>query len=134
MPYFSKKSLDILYTCDQKIVLVMSHAIKIINFSVLEGLRTLETQKRYLKEGKTKTLKSKHLCTKITSQSRAVDILPFPFGPNDWGNRERFSLLAGVILGTAESYGISMRWGGDWDKTWDPKKTKFYDAIHFELI
>lgn len=100
--------------------------------TVLEGLRNLETQKKYLKAGKTKTLKSKHL------EGRAVDIAPYPV---DWNNLARFYYLAGMMKAYGYAMGFKIRWGGDWDG--DNKfgtrgkytgKETFKDLVHFEII
>jgi peptidoglycan L-alanyl-D-glutamate endopeptidase CwlK len=36
------------------------------------------------------------------------------------------------VLGIAQSMGINLRWGGDWDKDWEVQDNKFDDFPHFE--
>ena len=42
------------------------------DITIIKGLISLETQKRYVKQGKSKTLKSKHL------EGRAIDVSLYP--------------------------------------------------------
>ena len=141
MPAFSKKSLGMLQQCHPDLQKVMMEAIKIIDFSVTEGARTKEKQIEYFKTGKSKTLNSKHLpkyCKEIDKEcSFAVDICPWPINYND---RERFCLLAGIVLGIAKvlkDRGIiksTIRWGGDFNRNLITKDEKFSDMPHFEVL
>ena len=36
-------------------------------------------------------------------------------------------------MGVADMLGVSIRWGGDWDKDYDEKDERFRDLPHFEL-
>lgn len=143
MPAFSKKSRALLETCHPDLQKILNEAIKIKDFSIVEGVRTLEKQKEYYKTGKSKTMNSKHLpkyCKEYGKEySFAVDILPyFSTEPHtDWNDREEFSLLAGIILGIAKQLKDAgkiksdIRWGGNWggDRI---KYTAFVDMPHFE--
>ena len=119
MPKFSQRSQERLSTCHPDLQKIMNTAIQHFDFTVLEGQRTLEKQRQYLKEGKSKTLKSKHLL----NPSRAVDIAPYPI---DWEDIKRFKELAWLIKGIAKELQIEIIHGGDW-------KT-FKDYPHFELV
>tara|TARA_Y100000310_G_C20559874_1_gene752520 strand:- start:414 stop:794 length:381 start_codon:yes stop_codon:yes gene_type:complete len=125
MPKFGEKSLANLKGVDTKIVNVLNQAIKHFDFSVIEGVRSLETQKRYKAKGVTKTLDSKHI------EGKAVDIAPYPI---DYDNIERFIYLGGFILGISSQLGIKLKWGMDWDMDTYVKDTKFIDAGHFEMV
>ncbi len=133
MPSLGKKSLTALKSCDDDLVKVVKRAIKIMDFTVLEGHRDKETQDRYYAK-RTSTLRwpdSKH----NQYPSRAIDVAPYPI---DWSNHPkaiaRFYLLAGVILAVADEMKIKLRWGGDWDGDWDLFDQKFDDLGHFELM
>jgi peptidoglycan L-alanyl-D-glutamate endopeptidase CwlK len=80
------------------------------------------------KEGKTKLTfpKGRH----NSSPSNAVDVVPYPV---DWGDRERFHLFAGFVIGIAKSMNINLRWGGDWNMNWEVDDNKFDDFPHFEI-
>lgn len=141
MYQFSNNSLKQLNTCCLQLQHIAHRAIKIVDFSVIEGLRTYQRQIELYNQGLTKSLKSFHLGSKENLKSRAFDILPYPFKypkdehdqDHDFNNRERFALMAGIFIGIAESDGIPLVWGGDWNRTFDPTKTKFYDAMHFQI-
>ena len=71
---FSKRSLDRLETCHPDIQLICKEVIKIYDFSVLGGLRTLATQQEYFNAKPPKTSldgitnKSKHQGRKIPKE------------------------------------------------------------------
>ena len=124
MPIFGRKSLIRLKGVDTKLVNVLNQAIKHFDFTVIEGKRSLETQKEYVAKGASKTLESKHI------DGKAVDIAPYPV---DYDDTERFVYLGGFILGVASQLGIKLRWGLDWDMDTYTKDTKFRDIGHFEI-
>ena len=87
-------------------------------FNVSEGLRTVEKQREYVQQGKSRTMKSKHLIGK------AVDLYPLTMNRKevDWS---RFEELADLMFQVAKEQGTEIVWGGNW-------KT-FVDKCHFEL-
>ena len=96
-----------------------------VDFTVFEGLRTMERQ-RYLHEhGKTKTLNSRHLVGK------AVD-LPAWHGYPKWDAVDA-QQIANAMFQAAKECGVTLRWGGDWDGDGDQKDETFRDLVHFEL-
>ena len=124
MPRFGKKSISNLRGVNIKLINVLNQAIKHFDFTVIEGKRSLETQKEYVAKGASKTLESKHL------EGKAVDIAPYPI---DFDDEERFVYLGGFILGVASQLGVKLRWGLDWDMDTYTKDTKFRDIGHFEI-
>jgi len=124
MPKFGRKSAARLKGLDTALVNVLNQAIKHFDFTIIEGKRSLETQKEYVAKGASKTLKSKHL------EGKAVDIAPYPV---DYDDVERFVYLGGFILGVASQLGVKLRWGLDWDMDTYTKDTKFRDIGHFEI-
>lgn len=87
-------------------------------FNVSEGLRSEAKQREYVKQGKSRTMKSKHLVGK------AVDLYPLTMNRKevDWS---RFEDLAEVMFDVAKEMEVEIIWGGHW-------KT-FVDKCHFEL-
>ena len=87
-------------------------------FNVSEGLRTKEQQREYVRQGKSRTMNSKHLT------GRAVDLYPLTMNRKqvDWS---RFEELADLMFQVASDQGTEIVWGGNW-------KT-FVDKCHFEL-
>lgn len=132
MPIFSSASRLQLATCVEPLQRVMVEAIKYIDFTVLEGHRGKEAQNAAFAKGLSQKQwpNGEH----NASPSRAVDIAPYPI---DWSDREvarqRFVLLAGIVLATGWSLGIHVRWGGDWNQNGDTRDEHFRDYGHFEV-
>jgi peptidoglycan L-alanyl-D-glutamate endopeptidase CwlK len=102
------------------LVKVMKRAIEIsdLDFTVLEGLRTLATQKRYLAQGATRTLRSRHLT------GHAVDIAPWIGGKVRW-DWPLYYRLEKIVKQAAKDVGVIVEWGGDW--------RTFKDGPHWQL-
>ena len=129
MPKFGKKSKEELSTCRKELQEVFNEVIKTVDCSVLEGNRHQTRQDALYEEGKTKV---KYPMGRHNAlPSFAVDVCRYPV---DWGDRERFHLFAGFVLGIAKSMDINLRWGGDWNQNWEVDDNKFDDFPHFELI
>lgn len=126
---YSERSASNLITCTTKLVRLFEYVIKGFDCTILEGHRGEEEQNEAFRTGRS-TLKfpqSKH----NKSPSLAVDVAPYPI---DWNDIERFRAFGGYVLGVAYSYGIKIRWGGDWNGNWDFKDQRFVDLPHFEFI
>ena len=128
MPVFGNRSKRRLAQCDQRLQDVLNEAIELVDFSVLEGHRDEEKQNRMYDEGRSQLRwpGSKH----NKQPSLAVDIAPYPI---DWDDIRRFDRLSGVVMGIAHTKGITLRWGGDWDRDWEVQDNRFNDLPHFEL-
>jgi|TARA_X000001388_G_scaffold77404_1_gene78069 peptidoglycan L-alanyl-D-glutamate endopeptidase CwlK len=121
---FGKRSLERLKGVDSKLVNVLNELVKIMDVTVIEGLRSADRQQELLKKGATKVKYSKHM------EGKAVDIAPYPI---DWEDRDRFHYMGGMIRGIAKQLNISVRWGGDWDSDGETKDNNFDDLVHVEL-
>ena len=128
MPRFGTKSRGRLSSCHPDLQKVFNQVIKEIDCSILCGQRGEKEQNKAFDEGRSKVRfpDGRH----IANPSNAVDVAPYPI---DWEDRERFHLFAGYVLGIADSMGIRLRWGGDWDRDWTVKDNKFDDLPHFEI-
>jgi len=93
-------------------------AMSSLDFTVLEGLRSLETQRRYVAEGRSKTLNSRHLT------GHAVDLAPMIGGSVVW-DWPLYHRLAKVVKDAAKAENVPVQWGGDW--------RTFKDGPHWEL-
>ena len=103
---------------DLRRVLDMAIASTPIDFTVLEGVRTLECQHQLFDQGATKTMNSRHLT------GHAVDIAPIVGGQVSW-EWPLYYKLADVVKAAATVENVRLQWGGDW-------KT-FKDGPHWEL-
>lgn len=142
----SKKSISRLDGVDSRLVDVVQEAIKIslVDFGVLQGLRTLDEQKELLEKGKTKTLNSKHLT------GDAVDLFAYPDNNISWAANDYYPIVDAMKI-AAKKLNVTIRWGGCWrdiDKIDDPKQAvvdyinkrnkmgrkPFVDVYHFEIV
>ncbi len=108
---------------DLERVIIRAAAISSIDFTVLEVLRTVATQRDYVAKGASKTMKSRHLAS-ADGKSRAVDIAPVISGQVSWA-WPLYHKLAPIIKQAAKDCGVSIEWGGDW--------RSFKDGPHWQL-
>jgi len=128
---YSDKSKQKLEECDEQLQDIFNEVIKYVDCTIITGFRTKSEQDEKYNAGLTKVKwpKSKH----NKEPAIAIDVAPYPI-PENWDDRERFTLFAGFVLGVAAMKGIQLRWGGDWNMDFQVKDNKFDDLIHFELI
>ncbi len=107
----------------------MNQAIKFIDFSVIDGQRNEAEQSEAYRTGASQVPWPES--THNTDPSEGIDVAPYPIA---WDDRERFTLLGGIILMAAFDMGIVLRWGGDWDRDTEVKDNVFDDLGHFELV
>jgi len=125
MPRFGSRSRRRLKGVDTKLVNVLNETIKLMDITVIEGVRSKDRQAELLEKGATKVKYSKHM------EGKAVDIAPYPI---QWKDRERFHYMGGIIRGVASQMGVKVRWGGDWDSDGEIKDNNFDDLVHIELV
>jgi peptidoglycan L-alanyl-D-glutamate endopeptidase CwlK len=118
--HLGAKSLKTLEGVHPDLVKVVKRAIEITDtdFTVLEGLRTLERQKKLLAKGASTTLKSRHLT------GHAVDLAALDDGEISW-HWPLYHRIAYAMKMAAQELGVKIVWGGDWKS--------FKDGPHFEL-
>jgi len=93
-------------------------AMSSLDFTVLEGLRTLARQKQLKELGATKTMNSRHLT------GHAVDLAPMVGGTVRW-DWPLYHQLAVIVKDAAKAENVPITWGGDW--------RTFKDGPHWEL-
>lgn len=129
------------------LVQVVQEAIKVtsVDFTVIEGVRTLERQRQLVREGKSQTMNSRHIT------GHAVDLAPYVRGTIDWNTWSNFEAIAEVVRRVAIDNGVEVLWGAAWlmslnyypsakaataAYTAERKKanrTPFIDGPHFQL-
>lgn len=116
---FSQRSIERLKGVHPELALVASRALLYtdVDFGITEGVRTLERQKQLLADGKSQTMKSRHLT------GDAIDVAAYVDGQLswEWGLYER---IAVAFKRAAQELGIDIEWGGDW--------VTFKDGVHFQ--
>lgn len=133
------KSLERLQGVHPKLVEVVKMAIELTkqDFMVLEGVRTPARQAELYAQGRTKpgqkvtwTLKSNHFINSKTGYGHAVDLVPFPI---DWSHK-KLDVVAKAMFAAADTLGVEIRWGADWDRDGKPREKGESDSPHFELV
>lgn len=121
----SNTSLRRLEGVHPDLVRVIKKAITItpIDFGISEGLRDIETQKRYLAEKKTTTLNSKHL-PQGDGYSHAVDIYVLVNGKANY-EHNYFRKAIQAIFTVAIEEGVQVEVGALW--------RDFLDSPHIQL-
>ena len=121
MPYsFGSRSLGRLEGIHPDLRKVMDRAIATtdIDFTVLEGMRTMSRQRKLVASGASRTLRSRHLT------GHAEDIAPLVDGKVSW-DWPIYHRLAPTIKKAAQDVGVKIEWGGDW--------RSFKDGPHWQL-
>lgn len=116
---FGKSSLGHLQGVHPDLVKVMNAAITAspVEFGIIDGIRTLAEQKKYVASGASKTMKSRHL------KGKAVDIMCLVNGKGRW-EEALYKKVGPHVKAVAAKLGVALIWGGDWSwKDWG----------HFEL-
>jgi len=122
---FGKRSKERLKGVDHRLIMILDELIKIMDVTIIEGLRSAERQEQLLKKGATKVKYSKHM------EGKAVDLAPYPI---DWEDRDTFHYMAGMVRGIGHLLNIKVRVGADWDSDGNTKDNSFDDLVHIELI
>lgn len=122
---FSNESIAMLQGVDSRLVRICELALQVMDFKVVDGVRTLDEQRINVARGKSWTMNSKHL------DGLAVDLAPWPV---NWKDTEVFCVLAGVMKAAAHTIGVKLRWGGDWNSNNSTVDERSRDYGHFEII
>jgi len=93
-------------------------ALSDLDFTVLEGLRSVERQKQLVSQGASKTMNSRHIT------GHAVDLAPMIAGEVRW-DWPLYHKLAKIVKAAAADEKVPLQWGGDW--------RAFKDGPHWEL-
>lgn len=119
------KDLKKLEKAHPQLVKIVKRAAQItaVPFQVEETTRSLEQQKKNVKNGVSQTLKSRHLPSK-DGLARAVDLLALADGKVTWA-WPPYHKIADAMKAAAKELQIPIEWGGDWKS--------FKDGPHFQL-
>ena len=117
---FSDRSKAKLQGVDPRLVKIAELALQRspFDFGITEGVRTLEQQKKYVADGKSQTMKSKHL------EGRAIDFVVYINGKANW-DLSNYEKVARVFLEIGKEQGVELEAGAFW-------KT-FKDGPHIQL-
>ncbi|CAB3896298.1 hypothetical protein LMG26854_05260 [Achromobacter aegrifaciens] len=122
----SQRSLKRLVGVHPDLVAVVKLANErtLVDFTVIEGARTLAQQRENVAKGVSQTMASYHL-PQVDGLAHAVDLAPLVNKAIPWNDWQAFADLAGVVKACAAELGVPVEWGGDW------KTLK--DGPHFQI-
>ena len=94
---------------DARLRTVVNRALAItdIDFSVIDGVRTIDEQRDYFNNGLSHTMDSRHLT------GHAVDLAPWHNGASSFDDDHMF-IVAQAMRDAAGVSGVPLRWGGAW--------------------
>ncbi len=117
-----KASLRNLGGVDKDLQAIVHRVIEIskVDFSVVEGMRTIEEQKALVDAGKSWTLDSYHL------KGKAVDIYPWANGATSH-DPEHYKKIAKAMFRASQELGVVLEWGGFWNE-------KQLDMPHWQKV
>jgi peptidoglycan L-alanyl-D-glutamate endopeptidase CwlK len=109
-------------------------ALSDLDFTVLEGIRSVERQKQLVSQGASKTMNSRHIT------GHAVDLAPMIAGEVRW-DWPLYLKLGEVMRAASLNEKVPIRWGGTWKLLSAIKgpitakilSRSFPDGPHFEL-
>jgi peptidoglycan L-alanyl-D-glutamate endopeptidase CwlK len=104
-----QRSLDRLKGVHPDLQKVVRRAIELtpFDFTITEGLRTLERQKTLLAAGASQTLKSRHIT------GHAIDFAALVGGEVRW-DWPLYGKIAEAFKAASAELGVPIIWGGDW--------------------
>ena len=149
----SSRSLEKLEGVNPLLVDTVKRAIELskVDFGVIFGVRSLETQKKLYESGRSQTMKSKHLI-QPDGTAHAVDLMAYDGSDPSW-EIVMYDDIADAMKAAAKETGAKIRWGAAWTvdniAEWDNSmqeamndyidirrksgRTPFIDGPHFEL-
>lgn len=120
-----KRSLQELQGVHPDLVAVVKRAIEPTpqDFTVHDGLRTIEQQRELVGKGASTTLKARHLT------GHAVDLVPIINGKVRWEWPPIYRIAEAVRAASLE-LAIPIRWGGAWDVEFTSSTDSAEDLVH----
>ena len=148
------RSLNKLEGVHPDLVAVVKRAIELtdVDFGVTYGVRTLAEQEQLVAQGRSQTMKSKHLI-QGDGYSHAVDLVAY-FGSDISWELNVYDNIADAMAEAANEVGIPLKWGAAWsvgditsyvgtmedamneyiDLRRSEGRRPFIDAPHFEMM
>jgi peptidoglycan L-alanyl-D-glutamate endopeptidase CwlK len=113
MYQLGKTSIDKLRGVDPRLVRCVQRAIQLTtqDFTVLEGVRSIETQREYVRRGASQTMASRHL-KQSDGYGKAVDLVAWIGGPRwEWA---LYLPIAEAMRQASREQGLPIRYGAGW--------------------
>lgn len=116
---FGSKSLERLEDAEDALVHVAHRALELspYDFGITETLRSFERQEQLVLEGKSWTMKSRHLANS-NGKSEALDILVYVDGRPTW-EAKYFRKVIQAFITAAIELDVQLEFGGLWESVED---------------
>ncbi len=155
-PYsLGKGSLKNIEGVHPDLAAVVHYAIRITeqDFTVTDGVRTIDEQAENVRTGVSQTMKSKHLIQKGSGFGHAVDLVPWINGKARWELGACYK-IAEAMRRASWARECLLRWGGAWVPLYNESpllapeklveayvarkrakgKPAFIDGVHYEMV
>lgn len=138
--YLGRRSLRRLEGVHPDLVRVVKRAIRVsvCDFTILEGVRSVERQRKLFQAGASKIMDSRHIAMiplnspELGPVAHAVDLGAYVDGTVRWDWPLYYQIANAMKLASLEEE-VLIRWGGDWDSDGDYDDEHWRDGPHFEL-
>lgn len=137
--YLGKRSLRRLEGVHSALVRVVKRAITntSVDFTVLEGVRSLARQRELFDAGASKIMNSRHVPVPEigggNGLGHAVDLGAYVGGRVRW-DWPLYYKIYDAMWAAAKTENVAIRWGGDWDRDGEFQDERWRDGPHFELL
>ncbi len=123
MALLGERSLKNIKDIDPRLTLIIGYVLSEgkVDFTVTEGLRSAERQKKLFDEGKSQ--RDGYIKKSYHQSGRAFDFIPYPF--HSWNDIEAFKKVGEELKKAASKFGFECQYGGDWKS--------FKDYPHFQI-
>lgn len=142
---YSKRSRDILKGTHPWISDILYEAINYIDLKPIESVRLEERQDFLFEMEQTQVRYPDSFHNPDNPKNldpdgkyrgvKALDVLPWPFDPQDWKIHDKFYVMWGILSSIAIKQSSPLTWGGDWNNngiySTDPKQN-FFDLPHIQ--
>jgi len=130
---WGEQSLAVYETLDSRLQHYLDRALReVADISLVSGHRGQKEQNEAFDSGHSKVRWPDGNHNKLPSL--AVDLQPYPYPRSTLKLHAALGYIAGRIIQRAAEDGITIRWGGDWDKDGDTTDQKFDDLFHLEIV
>jgi peptidoglycan L-alanyl-D-glutamate endopeptidase CwlK len=133
MRTWGSRSFQVYEELDSRLQWVFDRVLRdVADVSLIEGHRNAERQNKMFDEGRSKLRwpDGNH----NAYPSLAVDFQPYPTPKHDTVLWASLAYVAGAAIQIAKQKGITLRWGGDWNRNGQISDQTFHDLFHIEVV
>ena len=133
MRKFGRRSRQVLGELDPRLQRIMVRVLdEVADISLICGFRNQADQNAAYLDGASSVVwpNSKH----NKFPALAVDFQPFPLPHEEVVLWAGLAYIAGSAIRIAKEEGVTLRWGGDWNRNGSVSDERFHDLFHLEIV